>query len=355
VELIAAGSGNCILLVRKEEFLCQPMRPKRKKAGITGGAGYIASHIVADLLERDIEVIVLDNFSTGNRRNLFDHPLYHLIEGDVRDRNALEAFLAHRPDVVFHFAASKAAGESMVNPVKYSDNNLRGTLFLIEGLVQAEVSSFVFSSSAAVYGDPRYTPLDENHPRNPSNFYGYTKMVIEDTLEWYSRLTGLRYASLRYFNAAGYDLKGRVRGLENQPQNLLPIIMEVAAGIRSELEIYGDDYNTPDGTCIRDYIHVNDLAAAHIMAMDYLLNQRENITVNLGSEKGLSVKEVVEHARRITGRPIPARVVGRRPGDPAALYASSAKAARLLGWHAKVSDAASLIESMWSVYREIRP
>lgn len=331
------------------------MAHKRKTAGITGGAGYIGSHIIADLLERDVEVYVLDNFSTGNRRNLFEHAHYHLIEGDVRDPNAVQAFLAHRPDVVFHFAASKAAGESMVDPVKYSDNNLRGTLFLIEELVKADIGSFVFSSSAAVYGDPQYIPLDEKHPRIPANFYGYTKMVIEDTLEWYSRLTGLRYASLRYFNAAGYDVKGRVRGLENQPQNLLPIVMEVAAGMRSELQIFGDDYDTPDGTCIRDYIHVNDLARAHILAMEHLLQKRENVTVNLGSEKGLSVKEIVEQARRITGRPIPARVVGRRPGDPAALYASAAKAAAELNWRAEVSDASKLIESMWSVYREIKP
>lgn len=331
------------------------MAHKRKTAGITGGAGYIGSHIVADLLERDVEVYVLDNFSTGNRKNLFEHPHYHLIEGDVRDPKAVQAFLAHRPDVVFHFAASKAAGESMVDPVKYSDNNLRGTLFLIEELVKAGIGSFVFSSSAAVYGDPQYIPLDEKHPRIPANFYGYTKMVIEDTLEWYSRLTGLRYASLRYFNAAGYDVKGRVRGLENQPQNLLPIVMEVAAGMRSELQIFGDDYNTPDGTCIRDYIHVNDLATAHILAMDHLLEKRENVTVNLGSEKGLSVKEIVEQARMITGRPIPARVVGRRPGDPAALFASAAKAAAELNWRAGVSDALKLIESMWSVYREIKP
>lgn len=331
------------------------MTQKRKTAGITGGAGYIGSHIIADLLERDVEVYVLDNFSTGNRKNIFEHPNYHLIEGDVRDRDAVQSFLAHRPDVVFHFAASKAAGESMVDPVKYSDNNLRGTLLLIEELVKAGIGSFVFSSSAAVYGDPQYIPLDEKHPRNPANFYGYTKMVIEDTLEWYSRLTGLRYASLRYFNAAGYDIKGRVRGLENQPQNLLPIVMEVAAGMRLELQIFGDDYDTPDGTCIRDYIHVNDLATAHILAMDHLLEKRENITVNLGSEKGLSVKEIVEQARIITGRPIPARVVGRRPGDPAALYASAAKAAAELNWRAEVSDAAKLIESMWSLYREIKP
>lgn len=331
------------------------MAQKRKTAGITGGAGYIGSHIIADLLERDVEVYVLDNFSTGNRKNLFEHAHYHLIEGDVRDPDAVQAFLAHRPDVVFHFAASKAAGESMVDPVKYSDNNLRGTLLLIEELVKADIGSFVFSSSAAVYGDPQYIPLDEKHPRIPANFYGYTKMVIEDTLEWYSRLTGLRYASLRYFNAAGYDVKGRVRGLENQPQNLLPIVMEVAAGMRSELQIFGDDYDTPDGTCIRDYIHVNDLATAHILAMDHLLEKRENVTVNLGSEKGLSVKEIVEQARIITGRPIPARVVGRRPGDPAALYASAAKAAAELNWRAEVSDASKLIESMWSVYREIKP
>lgn len=336
------------------EIFIQAMAETGKKVGITGGAGYIGSHIVAELLERDVDVFVLDNFSTGNRRNVFEHPRYTLIEGDLRDSEALNRFLACKPDVIFHFAASKAAGESMVNPIKYSDNNLRGTLFLIEEMVKAGIRNFVFSSSAAVYGDPQYIPLDEKHPRIPANFYGYTKMVIEDTLEWYSRLGGLRYASLRYFNAAGYDLKGRVVGLENQPQNLLPIVMEVAVGLRPELEIFGNDYNTDDGTCIRDYIHVNDLARAHILAMDYLFSEEKDVTVNLGSEKGLSVQEIVEAARRITGQPIPARVTGRRPGDPAALYASSKKALETLGWKAEVSDVQDLIESMWKVYREIR-
>ena len=333
------------------------MNSQRQKAitvGVTGGAGYIGSHIVADLLEAGHRVIVLDNFSTGNLKNIFEHPDYRLIVGDVRDERALAEFTSNKLDVVFHFAASKAAGESMIDPVKYSDNNVRGTLLLLEHLVSAGVSRFVFSSSAAVYGNPNYIPLDEEHPRIAANFYGYTKIVIEDVLGWYAKLGKLQYAALRYFNAAGYDLQGRIRGLENRPQNLLPIVMEVAAGLRPELEIFGDDYLTPDGTCIRDYIHVNDLSKAHILAMNRLFEKDGDIIVNLGTGRGLSVLEILTHARRITGQLIPSRVVGRRAGDPAALYAVATKAYDELGWQANSSDAAHLIESMWKIYRELK-
>lgn len=322
------------------------------KVGVTGGAGYIGSHIVFDLIERDYEVVVIDNFSTGNRANVLHHPNYTLIEDDIRSESGLAQFFEHKLDVVFHFAASKAAGESMINPIKYSDNNLRGSLYLLEKAIQNQIRYFIFSSSAAVYGDPKYIPIDEEHPRQPANFYGYTKLVIEDTLEWYSKLNpNFHFASLRYFNAAGYDLKGRVQGLENQPQNLLPIVMEVASGLRSKLEIYGNDYATEDGTCIRDYIHVNDLANAHLLAMDYLFDHNDDLIVNLGVGRGISVQQIVDEARRITGRPILSSVVDRRLGDPASLYAAPNKAFQLLNWKATNSSISSLIESTWQAYQ----
>lgn len=327
------------------------MTGTRVRAGVTGGLGYIGSHVVRDLLERDVEVVVIDDLSTGTLENVVHgDSRFSWIEGDIRDPVALDRFLSHRPDIVFHFAGSKAAGESMIDPVKYSDNNVRGTTFLLEKMIQAGVHRFVFSSSAAVYGDPQYIPLDEEHVCRPANFYGYTKLAIEETLGWFSRLTPLRYASLRYFNAAGYDLRGRVTGLENRPQNLLPIVMEVACGMRGHLDVYGDDYPTPDGTCIRDYIHVNDLSRAHLLAMDHIMNLDENVVVNLGSERGFSVKEVLDVARRVTGRPIPANMVQRRPGDPAALYAKAGKALDLLGWKTEHSSPESIVESMWRVY-----
>lgn len=320
------------------------------KIGITGGAGYIASHIVWDLLELGHEIVILDNLSTGNRKNLPNLANCTFLEGDVGRPEDLDRFLPGL-DCVFHFAAWKAAGESMVLPEKYSANNVRGSFLLIERMLAAGIAALVFSSSAAVYGDPQYDPIDEAHPRVPVNYYGFTKLLIEENLGWMDRLKGLRFAALRYFNAAGYDVKGRVRGLEQSPQNLLPVVMEVATGQREELQIFGDDYDTPDGTCIRDYIHANDLASAHIAAMNYIVEQKKSITVNLGSEKGLSVKEILTAAREVTGREIPARIVERRPGDPARLVASASRARAQLGWQAKHSDAKTLISSMWDVYR----
>ena len=321
------------------------------KIGITGGAGYIASHIVRDLLESGHELVLLDNFVTGNPQNVPDSDSVILVQGDVGSEPALDQFLAHEMDTVFHFAALKAAGESMTDPVKYSANNVRGTFYLVERMVRAGVNNLVFSSSAAVYGAPQYVPIDEDHPKSPINYYGFTKLIMEQNLEWMSQRTDLRYASLRYFNAAGYDIHGRVRGLENQPQNLLPIVMEVAAGMRSNMQLFGRDYDTRDGTCIRDYIHTNDLSTAHILAMDYLRKEKQSLTVNLGSEQGLTVQEIVDEARKVTGHPIPVEDAPRRPGDPASFIASATRAREVLGWRAKHSDATTLVESMWSVYK----
>ncbi|MBD3344566.1 MAG: UDP-glucose 4-epimerase GalE [Chitinivibrionales bacterium] len=317
---------------------------------VVGGAGYIGSHVARAFLDSGHTVTVYDNLSLGCRENLFDDAAF--VEGDILDYDLLCSTMKQGFDGLIHLAAFKAAGESMIVPEKYATNNISGTVSLLNAAMARGVNNIVFSSSAAVYGDQQYLPVDENHPVMPENFYGYTKLEIERMLEWYSRLKGMHYAALRYFNATGYDHKGRITGLEKNPANLLPIIMEVAVGLRKELQIFGDDYSTGDGTCIRDYIHVSDLAHAHVKALEYITEKANNLIVNLGSETGVSVKTMVDVARKITGTPVPANVVARRPGDPEKLIASSQKAFELLGWKARYSDVESIIESTWNVYRK---
>ncbi|TVQ17643.1 MAG: UDP-glucose 4-epimerase GalE [Spirochaetaceae bacterium] len=317
---------------------------------VIGGAGYIGSHVARHLLDSGHEVVVYDNLSHGLHANLFADAQF--IHGDIHDPLAIRAALSapSRADAVVHLAAAKAAGESMVNPQKYSTNNIVGTIAVLNAMADVGVRRIVFSSSAAVYGEPEYLPIDEAHPTNPINYYGFTKLEIERILGWYDRLKGIRFAALRYFNAAGYDAAGRVRGLELDPANLLPIVMEVAIGIRSELRVFGDDYPTPDGTCIRDYIHVSDLATGHLAALDWIDANDRSITVNLGTGVGISVTEMLEAAREITGKPIPARVDERRPGDPAELVASASHANEVLGWTATQSSRESLVRTSWDAY-----
>jgi len=316
---------------------------------VIGGAGYIGSHVAKEFLERGCGVTVFDNLSSGLRENLLPGAVF--VHGDIHDYPSLARTMKGDFDALVHLAASKAAGESMLNPEKYSRNNIAGTINIINAASEAGIGNIVFSSSAAVYGEPEYLPIDESHPTNPENYYGFTKLEIERIFAWHEKLRGMRCASLRYFNAAGYDVKGGIKGLEMNPANLLPVVMEVACGMRRELQIFGDDYDTPDGTCIRDYIHVSDLAAGHAAALDYIRANGKSIAVNLGSETGSSVAEVVETARKITGRPIPAQTVGRRPGDPARLTASSALARALLGWEARHSDMETLVGTSWEAYR----
>lgn len=323
------------------------------KAAVTGGAGYIGSHVVRDLLDHGHHVVVVDDLTSGSEENVFtSEPNYDFRRGDVNTESGLRLLFENRPDVIFHFAALKAAGESMEVPERYAGHNIRGTLRILEEMLRCGVSRMVFSSSAAVYGEPRYIPLDEDHPREPINYYGFTKKVIEDNLAWFSRLRGIRYAALRYFNAAGYDVEGRVRGLERGSQNLLPIVMETAAGMRSDLYVYGTDYDTRDGTCIRDYIHVNDLARAHTLAMEKIYAADIDVVVNLGAEKGITVREIIDCARRVTGKPLPTMEAPRRAGDPPMLVASSVRAKNLLGWEATRSDVETLVSSMWRLYAE---
>jgi len=315
---------------------------------IIGGAGYIGSHITREFLDLGHRVTVYDNLSSGLRENLFPEAAF--IHGDILDYPALVQVMKNGFDALVHLAAFKAAGESMIKPEKYARNNITGTINIINAALETGIKNIVFSSSAAVYGEPEYLPIDEQHPTKPENFYGFTKLEIERILHWYDKLKNMRSACLRYFNAAGYDVKGRIKGLEQNPSNLLPVIMEAACGMRKELQIFGDDYDTPDGTCIRDYIHVSDLAAGHASALDYIIKNDKSLIVNLGSETGSSVTEVIETARRVTGKPIPAKIVERRAGDPAKLTASSSLARELLGWQAKYSDMETLIKTSWEAY-----
>ncbi|MDR0589030.1 MAG: UDP-glucose 4-epimerase GalE [Spirochaetaceae bacterium] len=324
---------------------------------IIGGAGYIGSHVAREFLDQGHRITVYDNLSSGLGENLFPEAAF--IQGDILDYPGLLRAVTGdngpggRPvfDALIHLAAFKAAGESMVKPEKYSVNNITGTINILNAAGEGGIKNIVFSSSAAVYGEPEYLPIDEKHPTKPENYYGFTKLEIERFLGWYEKLKGIRFASLRYFNAAGYDVRGRIKGLEQNPANLIPVIMEAAAGKRPELRIFGNDYDTPDGTGVRDYIHVSDLALGHRAALDYITRQDKSLIVNLGSETGLSVMEIVEAARRISGKPIPARIVERRPGDPAKLTASSKLAHEVLGWTARYSDLDTLIRSTWEVYK----
>ena len=319
------------------------------KVLIIGGAGYIGSHVARLFADKGHSVDIVDNLSTGSRDNLF--PDYGFFEGSILDYPWLLDVMKRGYDAIVHLAASKAAGESMLVPEKYSVQNIAGTINIINAACEAGIRAIVFSSSAAVYGEPKYLPIDELHPQNPENYYGFTKLEIERILAWYDKLKGLKFAALRYFNAAGYDPAGVIHGLEKNPANLIPVIMEVAAGMRPKIDVFGTDYPTPDGTGVRDYIHVSDLAEAHLAALEYVAREGRSLTVNLGSESGLSVLELIEAARRITGKAIPANIVGRRPGDPAKLVASSAAAKRLLGWEARRSDLETLISTTWQAYR----
>ncbi len=320
------------------------------KVLVLGGAGYIGSHVVKAMLASGHAVTVFDNLSSGLIGNLF--PGADFISGDIRHADDVDAAFARGFDGCVHLAAYKAVGESMVAPEKYSVNNITGTLNMLNSACAHGCKNVVFSSSAAVFGSPEYVPIDEKHPTNPESYYGFTKLEIERFLAWYDRLKGIRFAALRYFNAAGYALDGSIDGLERNPQNLLPIVMEVAAGWRKELQIYGRDYDTRDGTCVRDYVHVSDLAQAHVNALEYVAKSGKSLTVNLGSEKGVTVTEMVEAARRVTGRPIPAAYVERRPGDASDLYATSAHARETIGWDPKYSDVDTLISSTWNVYQK---
>lgn len=318
------------------------------KVLVIGGAGYIGSHVVKEMMKAGHKVTVFDNLSSGLRMNLF--PENDFIYGNILIPEDLDSAFSQGFDAFVHLAAFKAAGESMIKPEKYSVNNITGTLNIMNSAVKYNCLKMIFSSSAATFGEPQYLPMDENHPQNPINYYGFTKLKIEEFMDWYDKLKGMKFAALRYFNAAGYDPDGEIRGLEQNPENLLPRVMEAALGKRS-LKIFGTDYETRDGTCIRDYVHVTDLARAHVMALDYITKNDKSLKLNLGTEKGTTVKELIDAARKITGKEIPAEAAPRREGDPASLYTTSKLAKELLDWEPIYSDVETLVKTTWEVYK----
>ena len=325
------------------------MKTNNKKILVTGGAGYVGSHVVKALRDSGKSPVVFDNLSTGLRENLLPDIPFFL--GNILFSEQLKQAMKG-VDSIIHLAAHKAAGESMTNPAKYAINNISGTINLLNASSEAKIKYFVFSSSAAVYGEPKYLPLDEAHPTEPLNFYGYTKLEIESLLVWFSKLKDIRFASLRYFNAAGYDIDGEINGIEREPNNLIPIVLETIMGKRKEVVVFGSDYDTHDGSCIRDYIHVNDLAEAHLKALDYLVTQNQNLVVNLGTSKGLSVLEVLSIARKVSGTDFKFTIGPRRAGDPAVVLAKASLAENLLHWTPKNSNATTLLETSLRAYRK---
>jgi UDP-glucose 4-epimerase len=317
------------------------------KVLVVGGAGYIGSHVVKELLENGFETLVFDNLSTGSEVNLFDQSGF--IKGDILNPDDLEKAFSRGIDAVVHLAGKKAVGESMENPQLYAQNNLSGTINLLNAMINHNVRHFVFSSSAAVYGMPQYLPIDENHPKNPINFYGYTKSAIEDLLSWYARLKDFNYIALRYFNAVGYAADKSITGREKNSQNLLPIIMDVATGRRESLNVFGSDYDTPDGTCLRDYIHVSDLASAHVAAIKKLATDKKSYCLNLGTGQGVSVKEIIDATENIIGRRLNYHFAPRRSGDPAVLIAKADLARKILGWTPKYTNIEDIIRTTWNL------
>ena len=317
---------------------------------VIGGAGYIGSHIALSFIDRGDSVFVFDNLSFGSEQNI--HPNATFIKGDILNKEQLShAFKLAKPEAIIHLAGLKDPGNSMIIPEKYSEANLIGVINILNTAIENNVKYVLFSSSASVYGDPQYIPIDERHPTNPLSYYGFTKLETEEILKWYDSLKGIKFVALRYFNAAGYDPKKRITQVEKKPSNLIPIIMEVALGKKEKLQIFGDDYETPDGTCVRDYIHVTDIAEAHIKAFEYLKKHNQSLILNLGTQKGFSINEILNKAREITQKPIHAEIAGRRKGDPAVSIASSEKAKLLLGWIPKHSDLDTLIRTTWEVYK----
>ncbi|MBE6450487.1 MAG: UDP-glucose 4-epimerase GalE [Alphaproteobacteria bacterium] len=317
------------------------------KVLVVGGAGYIGSHVVKELLENGFETVVYDNLSTGQEINLFKESAF--IKADILDEKALDNAMKQNIDAVIHLAAKKAVGESMENPQLYSVNNLTGTINILNAMINNNVKHIVFSSSAAVYGMPQYLPLDENHSRNPMSFYGYTKAAIEDLMDWYSKLKDFNYIALRYFNAVGYAADKSIVGKEKNPQNLLPIIMEVATGKREKFSIYGSDYDTPDGTCLRDYIHVTDLATAHVLAVKKLISDKKSYCLNLGTGKATSVKEIVDATENVIGKRLNYNFAPRRSGDPAVVVAKAQTATKILGWKPKYTNIEDIIKTTWNI------
>lgn len=319
---------------------------------VTGGAGYIGSHAVLALQQAGYGVIVLDNLVYGHR-DIAEALQVELIEGDTGDRPLLDHLFSTRNiSAVMHFAAYAYVGESVSEPAKYYRNNFVGTLTLLEAMVAASIKQFVFSSTCATYGVPTAVPIPENHPQNPINPYGATKLMIERVLTDFDKAYDFRSVCFRYFNAAGADPEGRLGEDHNPETHLIPLVLQTALGKRDSVSIFGTDYPTPDGTCIRDYIHVTDLAQAHVLGLEYLLEGKGSTVFNLGNGNGFSVKEVIETAETITGRSIKAVECERRPGDPPALVGSSDRARSILGWNPQYADISTIISHAWNWHQQ---
>ncbi len=317
---------------------------------VLGGAGYIGSHTVYELINAGRDVVIADNLETGHIEAV--HPKAKFYQGDIRNREFVDSvFESEQIDGVIHFAANSLVGESMTNPLKYYDNNLCGTKVLLESMVAHGIDKIVFSSTAATYGEPERVPILETDKTEPTNCYGETKLSMEKMFKWVGKAHGLRFVSLRYFNACGAHVSGQIGEAHNPESHLIPLILQVPNGQRDFISIFGDDYDTKDGTCIRDYIHVTDLAQAHILAMDYLMSGGESNIFNLGNGVGFTVKEVIDTARKVTGHPIPAKITPRRAGDPAQLIASSEKAKTVLGWHPEHADLEEIIATAWKWHK----
>ncbi len=313
---------------------------------IVGGAGYIGSHAVKQLIENEIEVVVIDNLETGHIESVPQGVSFYPI--NIKNKEAvLEVLVKEKVDGVIHFAANSLVGESMAHPLKYYNNNVGGTESLLEALVEANVKYIVFSSTAATYGEVTTMPITEDILTNPTNTYGETKLAIEKMLKWTHRAYDLNYVCLRYFNVAGADSSGTIGEAHTTETHLIPLILQVPLGQRPYITVFGQDYPTQDGTCIRDYIHVTDLVKAHILALKYLMAGGESGIFNLGSNNGYSVLEMIEAARKVTGHPIPLQIGERRAGDPALLVASSEKAKKILGWEPQFTDIEEIIASAW--------
>ena len=317
---------------------------------VLGGAGYIGSHTVSELVDAGEDVVIADSLETGHIEAV--NPKAKFYQGDIRDKKFIDSvFDNEKIDAVIHFAANSLVGESMINPLKYYDNNLYGTKVLLQSMVEHDVKKIVFSSTAATYGEPESIPILESDRTEPTNPYGETKLSMEKMMKWTDVAHGVHYVALRYFNACGAHVSGEIGEAHNPETHLIPLILQVPNGQRESISIFGDDYDTKDGTCVRDYIHVTDLAQAHILAVKYLMNGGKSDVFNLGNGVGFTVKEVIETARKVTGHPIPAVVSPRRGGDPAKLIASSEKAKSILGWKPEHADLEEIIATAWKWHK----
>ena len=319
---------------------------------VLGGAGYIGSHTVYELIDAGEEVVIIDNLETGHIEAV--HPQAKFYKGDLRDKDFVDSVLDQEKDIdaVIHFAANSLVGESMVDPLKYYDNNLCGTKTMVQSLVEHGIDKIVFSSTAATYGEPEKVPIVETDRTEPTNTYGETKLSMEKMFKWVGRAHGLRYVSLRYFNACGAHVSGQIGEDHNPETHLIPLILQVPNGKREAISIFGTDYDTKDGTCVRDYIHVTDLADAHIKALEKLFKTNESGIYNLGNGKGFSVKEVIEKAKKVTGKDFKVEIEARRNGDPSTLIASSEKAIKELGWKPKFNTLDKIIETAWNWHKD---